>query len=98
MVFGGDGWWFMGGGLFDGGVRSVAVCMMVLKCSCTRCRPVVWLTARKEPTQTMGGFIDHAYWKDNQNCWESPKFERYSPYFSDHDALCITLMAKVILF
>ena len=49
-----------------------------------------------ESTQTMGGFIDHAYWKDNRNCWEYPKLERYSPYFSDHDALCITLKSKVM--
>ena len=48
----------------------------------------------KESTQIMGGFIDHAYWKDNQSLWERPQFERYSPYFSDHDALCVTLQMR----
>ena len=51
-----------------------------------------------EPTQMMGGFIDHAYWRDNESSWETPQFERYSPYFSDHDALCITLLKKVFFF
>ena len=47
-----------------------------------------------ESTQIMGGFIDHAYWKDSENLWKSPILERYSPYFSDHDALCVTLNKK----
>ena len=50
----------------------------------------------EEATQIMGGFIDQAYWRDSMNYFHSPKFERYSPYFSDHDALCITLKEKVI--
>ena len=44
-----------------------------------------------EFTQNLGGFIDHAYWRDSQKFYENPSIERYSPYFSDHDALCISL-------
>ena len=48
-----------------------------------------------ESTQILGGSIDHAYWRDPNNVWEVPVVERYSPYYSDHDALCITLKSKV---
>ena len=48
-----------------------------------------------ESTQILGGSIDHAYWRDPKNVWEVPVVERYSPYYSDHDALCITLKSKV---
>ena len=42
-----------------------------------------------------GGHIDHAYWRDKTGVWKEPKLERYSPYYSDHDALCITLEQNV---
>ena len=48
----------------------------------------------EESTQIMGGCIDHAYWKDVKNIWEEPELERYSPYYSDHDSLCISLKRK----
>ena len=48
----------------------------------------------EESTQIMGGSIDHAYWKDEEELWEMPVIERYSPYYSDHDALCISLKKK----
>ena len=48
-----------------------------------------------DSTQIMGGSIDHAYWKDKENFWETPSLERYSLYFSDHDALCVTLKKKI---
>ena len=48
----------------------------------------------KEPTHIMGGHIDHAYWKGDSTLWEEPALERYSPYYSDHDGLCITLTRK----
>ena len=47
-----------------------------------------------ESKQILGGHIDHAYWRDSEKCFETPYFERYSPYFSDHDALCISLKKK----
>ena len=48
----------------------------------------------KEPTHIMGGHIDHVYWRDSFTHWEDPALERYSPYYSDHDGLCVTLKKK----
>ena len=48
----------------------------------------------KESTQIMGGHIDHAYWRNFEDFFVNPSIERYSPYFSDHDALCISLIKK----
>ena len=45
----------------------------------------------EEPTHILGGHIDHVYWRDAQKIWMDPVIERYSPYYSDHDASCITL-------
>ena len=47
-----------------------------------------------EATHIQGGLIDHSYWLDKTKKWELPKLERYSPYYSDHDALLITLKRK----
>ena len=49
----------------------------------------------QDPTHILGGHIDHVYWKDDQNLWMDPIVERYSPYYSDHDGLCITLKTLV---
>ena len=48
----------------------------------------------EESTQIMGGCIDHAYWKDEDSLWDLPVLDRHSPYYSDHDALCISLKKK----
>ena len=48
----------------------------------------------KEATHIRGGHIDHAYWRDEKDVWKSPDLQRYSPYHSDHDATCITLVKK----
>ena len=45
----------------------------------------------KEATHIRGRHIDHAYWKDSNNIFTKPVLERYSPYYSDHDALCLTI-------
>ena len=45
----------------------------------------------KEATQIEGNTIDHVYWMNVGRTWEDPIIERYSPYFSDHDAHLITL-------
>ena len=50
----------------------------------------------QEPTHIHGRHIDHVYWRDSQSTWEKPVLERYSPYYSDHDATCITLVEKVV--
>ena len=46
----------------------------------------------REPTHILGGHIDHIYWRDDEHMWMDPVIERYSPYYSDHDASCITLI------
>ena len=45
----------------------------------------------KKATHVMGGLIDHAYWKDPGDVWEMPVIETYSPYYSDHDTILVTL-------
>ena len=47
-----------------------------------------------EATHIEGGYIDQAYIKGEENLFHSTEVERYSPYYSDHDALCITLKRK----
>ena len=42
-------------------------------------------------THVMGGLIDHAYWKDTSERWHMPEIEAYSPYYSDHDAILVTI-------
>ena len=42
-------------------------------------------------THIRGGHIDHAYWRDRNGVWSKPNLEMYSPYYSDHDALLISL-------
>ena len=48
----------------------------------------------REPTHIRGGHIDHVYWKAGTNKWKDPILERYSPYYSDHDASCITMIKQ----
>ena len=43
-----------------------------------------------EPTHIRGRHIDHAYIRDPHNELK-PMMNRYSPYYSDHDAICIIL-------
>ena len=44
-----------------------------------------------EATHIRGRHIDHAYWRDHNNTWADPVVDRYSPYYSDHDAIGITM-------
>ena len=44
-------------------------------------------------THILGGHIDHAYWRDPSGLIERPEVETYCPYYSDHDALLITLIS-----
>ena len=47
------------------------------------------------PTHKAGGRIDHAYiWDPNTELSDS-SMTQYCPYYSDHDALCLTLTTKV---
>ena len=45
-------------------------------------------------THVEGGHIDHMYWRDFLKVWTDPQLEIYSPYYSDHDALLITLVKR----
>ena len=42
-----------------------------------------------EPTHIRGRHIDHVYYLDPSNRL-NPILDRYSPYYSDHDGICIT--------
>ena len=45
----------------------------------------------KGATHLLGGQIDQAYWKDPTSKMEEPRIETYCPYYSDHDAVLISL-------
>ena len=45
----------------------------------------------KEATHVLGGHIDHVYWRDPTDEMEDPWIEMYTPYYSDHDALLISI-------
>ena len=47
-----------------------------------------------EASQILGGTIDHVYWRDPTGKWEIPVLERYTVYYSDHDAILISLSRK----
>ena len=49
----------------------------------------------RESTHILGGHIDHVYWMSRNNQWKEPILQRHSPYYSDHDAICITMNEKV---
>ena len=44
----------------------------------------------EEPTHIRGRHIDHLYFKPSKLINESPAIYRYTPYYSDHDAICAT--------
>jgi hypothetical protein len=44
-----------------------------------------------EATHIKGRHIDHFYFKPGNNIGENLSIHRYSPYYSDHDAICATL-------
>ena len=48
----------------------------------------------KEATHIRGRHIDHAYWRDTENTWLEPALDRYSPYYSDHDAIGLAITKK----
>ena len=47
-----------------------------------------------EATHTMGRQIDHMYLKIGSTIQKNHSIYRYSPYYTDHDALCLTLKKK----
>ena len=49
------------------------------------------------PTQIQGGHIDHIYWLDRNIRFNQPTVEFYSPYWSDHDALLVTITERYFI-
>ena len=47
------------------------------------------------PTHKAGGRIDHLYLRDPDALLASFHLTSYVPYFSDHDALCLSMTPKV---
>ena len=47
-----------------------------------------------KPTHKAGGKIDHAYIWDPNTEVDDSSMTQYCPYYSDHDALCLTLTTK----
>ena len=48
------------------------------------------------PTHMAGGRIDHVYIRDPHSLLASFHLTPYTPYYSDHDGLCLSLMPKVL--
>ena len=49
----------------------------------------------KSPSHVRGGRIDHAYVRDPESQLSNLHLTQYSPYFSDHDCLCVSFDIKV---
>ena len=45
----------------------------------------------REATHIRGRHIDHFYFKPGNGIHENASIYRYTPYYSDHDATCVTL-------
>ena len=50
----------------------------------------------KEATHDDGGWIDHVYLKKTPELKSDADLIHHHPYYTDHDALCFTLKAKVL--
>ena len=48
-----------------------------------------------EATHIKGGHIDHFYFKPKDKISKKPSTFRYTPYYSDHDALCVAIEKKI---
>ena len=46
------------------------------------------------PTHIQGGHIDHIYWMDKDGRFKLPTVEFYSPYWTDHDSLLVTITER----
>ena len=48
-----------------------------------------------EATHIQGGLINHVYWRNSRTPqFQEPIVERYSPYYSDHDAIGLAITKK----
>ena len=48
----------------------------------------------KEATHIRGRLLDHLYFKPVGNILENPSIHRYSPFYSDHNAICAAISTK----
>ena len=49
-----------------------------------------------ESSHIKGGVIDHVYWHDPTSKWNLPILERHTVWYSDHDAILISLSKKPV--
>ena len=52
----------------------------------------------KEATHDDGGRIDHIYIKQTPELEADPELVHHYPYYSDHDALCVTFKTRLQVF
>jgi hypothetical protein len=48
-----------------------------------------------EATHMKGRHLDHLYFRPGNEPVKTPSIHRYSPYYSDHDAICVTIQIPV---
>ena len=48
------------------------------------------------PTHKAGGRIDHVYLRDPQSLLATFQLTPHTPYYSDHDCLCLSMTPKVL--
>ena len=48
------------------------------------------------PTHVAGGRIDHVYLRDPHSQLSGFQLTQHVPYYSDHDALCLSMTPKVL--
>ena len=65
-----------------------------LICEATHILGNLYLTLVFSLFFVLGGHIDHVYWRDPNHIMKDPILELYSPYYSDHDAILITINPK----
>ena len=51
----------------------------------------------QQATHIRGRHIDHAYWRDMESTWLEPIIDRYSPYYTDHDAIGLVISKKSVI-
>ena len=51
----------------------------------------------ERPTHIQGGHIDHIYWLDVDDRYNLSSVEVYSPYWSDHDGLLVTITERYLI-
>lgn len=57
-------------------------------------RKMGFMSMIERPTHIQGGHIDHIYWLDSVNKHNLPSVEFFSPYWSDHDAMLVTIIER----